>query len=53
MLRLSIDEREDEDIEGEVQSLSFVISEEMADQYGSAYSVFLNEEGIPDITVLN
>ncbi|MDR2574315.1 MAG: hypothetical protein LBC94_08275 [Desulfovibrio sp.] len=47
MLRLSIDEREDEDKEGEVNSLPFVISEELADQYGENFSVSLDENQMP------
>lgn len=47
MLRLSIDEREDDDVEGEANSLPFVISEDLADQYGLDFSVDLDEEKMP------
>lgn len=46
---LSIDEREDDDLEGEVNSLPFVIDEELADQYGESFSVSLGENGIPAV----
>ncbi|MDR2574314.1 MAG: ErpA-related iron-sulfur cluster insertion protein [Desulfovibrio sp.] len=47
VLRLSIDEREDEDREGEANSLPFVISEELAEQYGENFSVSLDENKMP------
>lgn len=53
VLRLSIDEREDEDVEVEVDSMPFVANEELVAQYGPAYSVTLDENGIPvEVTAL-
>ena len=49
VLRASIDEREDEDVETEVDSVPFVISEEIADQYGRDYAISLDEHGMPVI----
>lgn len=52
-LRLSLDEREDEDVEVEVDSMPFVANEELVTQYGSSYSVTLDEHGIPaEVTAL-
>lgn len=47
MLRLSIDERENDDLEENVRSLPFVISEDLAEQYGGNFSVTLDEHSIP------
>ena len=47
MLRLSIDEREDDDRGVEVRALPFVISEDLAEQYGGNFSVALDEHSIP------
>ena len=43
LLRLSIDEREDEDITAEINSIPFAINEELAEQYGTDFVVTLNE----------
>jgi hypothetical protein len=43
VLRLSIDEREDDDVEGVAASLPFVINEELAEQYGREFSVAVDE----------
>ena len=43
VLRLSIDERESEDIEAEINSIPFVINEELAEQYGTTFVVTLDE----------
>ncbi|MDR2819932.1 MAG: ErpA-related iron-sulfur cluster insertion protein [Desulfovibrio sp.] len=44
VLRLSIDEREDDDVEFNVKSMPFVINEELADQYGENFTVTLNDQ---------
>jgi hypothetical protein len=49
VLRLSIDEREDGDREGEAQTLPFVINGDLADQYGEKFSVFLDEQRMPAV----
>lgn len=43
-LRLSVDEREDDDVEGEAQMLPFVINQDLADQYGTAFTITICEE---------
>lgn len=53
MLRLSIDEREEEDVEGESESLPFVIAEDLVDTYGSNFSVSLDENKMPVVVVLS
>jgi iron-sulfur cluster insertion protein len=50
VLRLSIDERENEDIEAEISSIPFVINEEFAEQYGTKFVVTLSE--LQDFKVL-
>ena len=50
---LSIDEREDDDLEGEAESMPFVINEELADQYGTSFSICLCENGQPTVTAQN
>ena len=49
VLKLSIDEREDDDVEVEVDSLPFVISKDLIDQYGKNFSVILDEQQIPSV----
>ncbi len=53
VLRLSIDEREDDDVEGQVQSLPFVINKELVEQYGSNFSVSLDEHQAFDVKALD
>ncbi len=53
VLRLSIDERESDDLEGQAGSLPFVINEDLADQYGLNFSVALDEEKMPVVAVQN
>lgn len=53
MLRLSIDERDDDDVEGEIESLPFVINQEVVDQYGLNFSVSLDEHQAFDVKALN
>ncbi len=53
VLRLSIDQREDEDVKGEAESLPFVASPEIMDQYGESFSVFLDENKTPAVSALN
>lgn len=50
---LSIDEREDDDLEGDVNSLPFVINEELADQYGVNFSISLDENQLPTVAAMN
>jgi Fe-S cluster assembly iron-binding protein IscA len=52
VLKLSIDEREEEDVEGETRSLPFVISEELAEQYGRNFSVTLDENLMPVVEAI-
>lgn len=51
MLRLSIDERDGDDVEGEVNSLPFVINEELSEQYGENFTVCLDENQMPIVAV--
>ncbi len=53
-LRLSIDEREDPQQEQEAafQSMPFVLSNEVVDTYGTAYSITLNADQFPIVTPL-
>jgi hypothetical protein len=50
VLRLSIDEREDEDVEGEAASLPFVVDADIAERYGRDFSVAMDERRIPAVT---
>jgi Fe-S cluster assembly iron-binding protein IscA len=52
VLRLSIDEREDEDVEGETRALPFVINGELAEQYGRNFSVSLDENQLPVVVAV-
>ena len=47
VLVLSVDEREDEDVEKEVNTLPFVINSDLVDQYGAEFSVSLDEKQTP------
>lgn len=49
VLRLSIDERQDEDIEGTASALPFVIHQDIVDQYGTAFIVSLDEHQSFDV----
>ncbi|MDR0466994.1 MAG: hypothetical protein LBH94_06520 [Deltaproteobacteria bacterium] len=53
MLRLSIDERENDDIESEIDAIPFVINEDLADQYGRAFAIALDEHQAFDVQALN
>lgn len=53
VLRLSISEREDDDVEGEIESLPFVINSELVDQYGLIFSVSLDEHQNFDVKAMN
>ena len=53
VLRLSIDEREDEDVEGEAEALSFVIAQDLVDTYGNNFFVSLDENQVPTVVVQN
>lgn len=50
---LSIDEREDEDLEGEVNTLPFVINEELSEQYGVNFFIALDGNQLPMVKALN
>lgn len=53
MLRASIDERNDEDVEVETDSIPIVLDEELVDQYGTAYTISLcPESGIPVVEAI-
>jgi Fe-S cluster assembly iron-binding protein IscA len=52
-LRLSFDERDDEDMEGEAESLPFIINQDLAEQYGTNFSVSLDEHGMPVVAAQN
>lgn len=50
VLRLSIDTREDDDVEAEIQSMPFVMNEDLVDQYGENLQVtFLEEDQAFDV----
>lgn len=51
MLRLSIDERESDDVEAEAASIPFVITEDLAEQYGRNFSIALDENQVPSVAV--
>ena len=53
MLRLSIDERETDDLEAEIDSIPFVINEDLADQYGTKFAVSLDEHQVFDVQAMN
>jgi hypothetical protein len=53
VLRLSIDERENGDMESEIDSIPFVINEDLADQYGTKFAVALDEHQAFDVQALN
>lgn len=52
MLRLSIDERDDDDVEGRAESLPFVIGKDLADQYGTRFSISLDPHQMPVVAAL-
>lgn len=47
VLRLSIDEREDEDVESQAAGLPFVTTQDILDQYGENFEVSMDENGMP------
>ena len=49
---MSIDEREDEDHDGEAESLPFVANQEVVDQYGERFTVALDENKMPVVAVV-
>lgn len=51
MLRLSIDERESDDVSGEADSIPFVTSEDFAEQYGNSFNIALDENHVPCVEV--
>jgi len=52
VLRLGIDEREEDDLETEVGSLPFVINRDLVDQYGGRFLVSLDKNRKPVVAVL-
>ncbi len=52
MLRLGIDEYEEDDLEGEAAGLPFVIEQDCAAQYGTRFSIFLDKNQVPVVTAL-
>lgn len=53
VLRASVDEREDGDVETVVDSLPIVMSEDFADQYGQDYAISLDEHGMAVVKQVN
>lgn len=53
MLRLSIDEQEDEDVAGHAESLPFVINRDLVDQYGTEFSVAMDTNAMYLVTAKN
>ncbi|MCL1939498.1 MAG: ErpA-related iron-sulfur cluster insertion protein [Desulfovibrionaceae bacterium] len=50
VLRASIDdEREDDDVVAEIDSIPFVINEELVEQYGLDFVITLGEDGMPEV----
>jgi len=47
VLRAGVDEREDDDVETQVDSFTIVMSEDFADQYGQDFTIFICESGMP------
>lgn len=53
VLRLSIDMREDDDVEAEVNGIPFVMNEELVEQYGDNLTVrYLEEDLAFDVQVV-
>ncbi len=52
ILRAGVDEREDDDIETQVDSFTIVMSEDFADQYGQDYAIYLCDQGMPTVRPL-
>lgn len=48
-----MDEREDADVEADVNSLPFVLNEEIVAQYGNKYSISFDEKGLPVVAAEN
>jgi len=53
VLVLSIDERADDDVETEVDSLPFVINRDLVDQYGNDFAISLDEHQMPKVAALS
>lgn len=49
VLRLSIDTREDEDVVTEFENMTFVMNEELAEQYGADFMVTLDDDHAFDV----
>ena len=53
VLKLSIDEGGDDDLEGQAESLLFVADRDLVDQYGKGFSVTLDEHQMPTVAALS
>lgn len=53
VLRLSIDEREEDDLECEVNGLPLVTVQDIVDQYGEKFMVTLDEAQMPVVTAVH
>lgn len=52
VLRLSIDEREDDDVGGQAAGLPFAASPDLLEQYGERFSVSLDENQMPVVAAV-
>lgn len=50
VLRLSIDTREDDDMDAQVEGMPFVMNEELVEQYGTDFVVTMGEDQAFDVT---
>jgi hypothetical protein len=53
VLRLSIDEQDDEDVEGYADSLPFIVNRGLVDQYGTEFSVAMDTNATYLVTAKN
>ncbi len=53
VLRLSIDEFQDDDLEGKAGTLPFVIHPDVVDQYGTSFAVSLDEHQTFEVQAAN
>lgn len=51
VLRLSIDTVEDDDMKATIGSIPFAVNQDLADQYGTNFSVTLDAEGALEVKV--
>jgi len=52
VLRLGIDEREEDDLETEIGELPVVINRDLADQYGGRFIISLDKDQMPVVSSL-